>query len=116
MATAAALDRMGKRIGGLRAGASDAVDHVQVFGSRDGSTFRGRGPRPDSDIDIFVEGSFGLSGGRHQKAIETKLKAIAKDFTDETGIPVQLVPDWRLSVQRAGEILSSSKPVDLPIR
>lgn len=52
----------------------------------------------------------------NQKAIETKLKEIAKDFTDETGVPVQLVPDWRLSIQRAGEILWSSRPVDIPIR
>jgi hypothetical protein len=31
-----------------------AIESVEAFGSRAGSTFRGRPPLPDSDLDIYI--------------------------------------------------------------
>ncbi|MEW4489592.1 hypothetical protein AB1L42_16030 [Thalassoglobus sp. JC818] len=66
------------------------VDDVGAFGSRSGSTFRGRGPLDSSDLDIAIKDFSGLKGSRHYDKVKAKLKSIADDFYNETGIRVEL--------------------------
>jgi predicted nucleotidyltransferase len=89
-----ALDRMVRRLKGIRAGNQRAIESVEGFGSRFGSKFRGRGPRPDSDLDIFVRGAPGLEGSRHQAHVQARIRQIIRDFEIETGIRVDLNADW----------------------
>jgi hypothetical protein len=89
--TEAALGRMTARLKGLKAGGDDAIEGVEAFGSRAGSTFRGRGPIEASDLDLYIKdrpGSF--EGSRFDSGLRQKIKQITGDFTSETGIKIDL--------------------------
>ncbi len=79
-----ACERLLIRLKGIR-----GVIGIEAFGSRAGSTFRGSGPRPDSDLDMLIILSQGELDGRSGPWIRQTIGTIMGDFTDDTGIKVQ---------------------------
>lgn len=95
-----ALDRAVARLQGLKIhGDKPAILGCHVLGSRVGSPYRGRGPTPNSDADIFLEGSRELCSSPSQhRFIDRRLKAIADDFRAETGLDLHLLGDWKAGI------------------
>jgi hypothetical protein len=63
---------------------------VEAFGSRAGSTFRGRGPTATSDLDLIAAINSAQLGGRNSPWIRRVLKSIAADFEKEAGCPLNI--------------------------
>ncbi|AQZ63740.1 unnamed protein product [[Actinomadura] parvosata subsp. kistnae] len=90
------------RLDGLRVGDRKVVTSVEVFGSRAGSTFRGPGPRPDSDLDVLVTMIPEFRGSRNERWIDE----IGTDCEAAAGFPIRLhhppnLPPFRQSVPGA---------------
>lgn len=96
----ASLNRLVARLKGLRIGDRRIVGQIKAFGSRAGSTFRGRGPLPTSDLDIYLDLGMHDMGRRGFARSNKLLGIIADEFEGETGFPV--------SIHRR-------KPIDIPI-
>lgn len=79
---AAALAR---QIYGIEVTGQRAVSSVEAFGSRAGSTFRGRGPLPTSDFDIRIT----LSDPAHFGAVNAEMTEIGALFQSAKGFPLQ---------------------------
>lgn len=86
----AALSRAIARLQGLRLGDKSIVQGVDAFGSRAGSTFRGRGPTAGSDLDLLVRIDPTALGGRSGPWIQRTLRSIADDFKAEAGFPLSI--------------------------
>lgn len=99
------MDRLVARIGGLRAGKFNAVDEVQHVGSRatGWSKTKNRGPLAESDVDIAVADMVGLKGTKYDKKVWDKIREYAKEFTEETGLRVELHARSRYSRTEWGE-------------
>ena len=52
--TSGEASALARQIYGIEVNGQRAVSSVEAFGSRAGSTFRGRGPLPTSDLDIRI--------------------------------------------------------------
>ncbi len=85
-----AYTRALNRIKGLRAGKDPAIRTVELFGSRTGSNFRGRGPKPDSDLDMVITIRPDILSSKHGPKIREKLVNIANDFEAEAGFPLNI--------------------------
>ena len=92
VAAEAALERMTARLKGLKSGGNHAVMEVEAFGSRAGSTWKGRGALPDSDLDIIIRDIPGAfeTGAKGSTKLRKLLDDIKYDFFNETGIKVDL--------------------------
>ncbi|MFM9173508.1 MAG: hypothetical protein ACKOQU_12105 [Acidimicrobiaceae bacterium] len=92
VAAEAALERMVARLKGLKSGGNHAVMEVEAFGSRAGSTWKGRGALPDSDLDIIIRDIPGAfeTGAKGSTKLRKLLDDIKYDFFNETGIKVDL--------------------------
>ncbi|GAB2986221.1 RHS repeat-associated core domain-containing protein [Nocardioides montaniterrae] len=86
----APMSRALARLQGLRLGDKSIVQGVDAFGSRAGSTFRGRGPTAGSDLDLLVRIDPTALGGRSGPWIQRTLKSIAGDFEAEAGFPLSI--------------------------
>jgi predicted nucleotidyltransferase len=90
----AAFSRVMARLDGLRVGDRPVVDGVEVFGSRAGSTYRGRGPTAESDLDMLVSIDPAVLQGRNGRWVRDTLGKIRADFQEETNIELSLyAPD-----------------------
>jgi RHS repeat-associated protein len=89
------LDRLTARISGLNIGGKKVFSNIEAFGSRAGSTYRGRGPLPTSDLDIMLTPRRPLYtySSRNQQFIRYRLNQIRTDFESETGFPVNFTYD-----------------------
>ncbi|HWB09894.1 MAG TPA: choice-of-anchor D domain-containing protein [Pirellulales bacterium] len=103
-ASQAALDRLIARIRGLRAGGTPAIQEVRFVGSRASgfSQIKNRGPLANSDVDLAVSDLPGLKASRYDANVVSKIKGYATEFTDETGITVEIhlrsrysTPEWQ---------------------
>lgn len=86
----APMDRALARLDGLRVGDKRVVQSVDAFGSRAGSTFRGRGPTASSDLDLLLRTDPALMSSRSGPWIDDVLGKISKDFEAEAGFPLSL--------------------------
>lgn len=86
----APMDRALARLDGLRVGDKRVVQSVDAFGSRAGSTFRGRGPTASSDLDLLLRTNPALMSSRSGPWIDDVLGKISKDFEAEAGFPLSL--------------------------
>ena len=84
------LDRVLRRLGNLNLGGRRIVRSVEAFGSRAGSTFRGRPPLSDSDLDLLIDINPFDRFGRSRNFISRVLGEIADDFQKEAGFPLSL--------------------------
>src|SRR5262249_53383126 len=102
------------RIKGLKLGNRSAIVEIKAFGSRAGSTFRGRGPTPQSDIAIFVRAHPSLLGSKQQNRVKERLAEIASEFEKDAGIKMQIVPSWELKPEPISEatIVGSGIPLN----
>jgi RHS repeat-associated protein len=91
----ASLTRMTARVNGINIGGNKVFSNIEAFGSRAGSTFRGRGPLPASDLDIMLTSRRPLYtfNARSQAHIRSRLGQIGSDFSSETGFPVNFTFD-----------------------
>ena len=85
-----AFDRMAARFKGLNIGGDKFVNEMHVFGSRAGSLFRGRGPKPGSDLDVMLRIRNDFYSKRGAGKSKKLLREITDDFTAETGIKIDL--------------------------
>jgi hypothetical protein len=85
-----AIDRVVARLSGLRVGDKSIVSSVEAFGSRAGSMFRGRGPLPNSDLDLLANIDPAVLNGRNGPWVYKTLQSIAADFESEAGFPLSL--------------------------
>jgi RHS repeat-associated protein len=85
----ASISRATARLYGMNVGGKPIVNSVEAFGSRAGSLFRGRGPLPNSDLDLFVDMHPSFRFGRSAAHIDRTLGSIAGDFARETGYKLQ---------------------------
>jgi predicted nucleotidyltransferase len=88
-----ALARLVARLKGLRFGENKfVVESVEAFGSRAGSTFRGPGPKPTSDLDLLIKvRSQEFTTGatiRQQRFLNSRFDSIKVDFDKAAGFPV----------------------------
>ena len=82
------------RLEGLRVGDKSVVTAVEAFGSRAGSTFRGRGPLSTSDLDLLVTIDPRILTGRNGPWVRNVLAEIGRDFEREAGFALSLyAPD-----------------------
>lgn len=86
----APMSRALARLQGLRLGDKSIVQGVDAFGSRAGSTFRGRGPTAGSDLDLLVRIDPTALGGRSGPWIQRTLRSIADDFEAEAEFPLSI--------------------------
>ncbi|WP_428951511.1 polymorphic toxin-type HINT domain-containing protein [Streptomyces sp. cg35] len=98
-----AYSRVLARLDGLRVGDRHVVDGVEIFGSRAGSRYRGRGPNSDSDLDMLVSINPAVLQGRNGRWVRDTLGKIRKDFQDETEIELSLyapdsIPTFKSSI------------------
>jgi hypothetical protein len=86
-----ALDRVVSRLSNLRKGNNYLIDKVDAFGSRAGSTFRGRGPLITSDLDVMIR----LKSVKYidDPWVIKTLQNISDDFFNSTGIPLNFKSD-----------------------
>jgi predicted nucleotidyltransferase len=73
------------RISAREVNGQRAVSTVAVFGSGAGSTFRGRGPLPTSDLDIRIT----LSDPAYFRAVHAEMAEIEALFQAAKGFPLQ---------------------------
>jgi len=67
---------LARQIYGIEVNGQRAVSSVEVFGSRVGSTFRGRGPPPTSDLGLRIT----LSDPAHFGAVNSEMTEIGTLF------------------------------------
>jgi predicted nucleotidyltransferase len=84
------MSRVLARLQGLRLGDKSIVQGVDAFGSRAGSTFRGRGPTAASDLDLLVRIDPTALSGRSGPWIQRTLRSIVDDFEAEAGFPLSI--------------------------
>jgi hypothetical protein len=70
---------LARRVYGIEVEGQPAVSSVEAFGSRAGSTFRGRGPLPTSDLDIRITLS----------AVNAEMTEIGALFESAKGFPLE---------------------------
>jgi RHS repeat-associated protein len=87
----ASLNRLTARLGGLNIGGNKVFNNIEAFGSRAGSTFQGRGPLLNSDLDIMLTPNQPMwsYSFRNQRFLNGRLRQISSDFQLETGYPVR---------------------------
>jgi len=86
----APLSRAIARLMGLRVGDENIILSAEAFGSRAGSTFRGRGPLSTSDLDVLLTVDPRVWGSRSETWVKFVLESIASDFHAEAGFPLSL--------------------------
>jgi hypothetical protein len=89
--------RVVARLRGLRVGDKAVVSDAKAFGSRAGSTFRGRGPTAASDLDVTVDIDPRLLGGRNGPWINRVLREIEADFLKEAARRRSARSEWDLA-------------------
>lgn len=84
------LERVVARLAGLRKGDNYLVSSIDAYGSRAGSTYRGRGPIPTSDLDIMVK-----MDGRYldDDWVRKTIGSIQTDFEKVTGFKLSIKSD-----------------------
>lgn len=66
-----------------------AIESVEAFGSRAGSVFRGRGPLPTSDLDLYVTLRSSVVNSRVKlESVINEIEDIGALFRAATGIEV----------------------------
>ena len=85
-----ALERASARLYGMKVGDKPLVNSIEAFGSRAGSTFRGRGPSATSDLDLFVDMHPSLRWGRSAGWVDRTLQLIQSDFAREAGFKLDI--------------------------
>ncbi len=85
---------LGSTLRNIQVEGRPAVSAAEAFGSRAGSTFRGRPPTPTSDLDVFVTLlSDVVNSPDKLRAVMAHLKEIESLFTRATGIPLQITSE-----------------------
>lgn len=86
---AAALGNAVKRI---EVDGTRVVESVEAFGSRAGSTFRGRPPLPDSDVDLYVTINSSIANSPAKlNEVRQAIDEVADLFSAAKGIQVNPV-------------------------
>ena len=79
---------LARQIYGIKVNGEPAVSSIEAFGSRAGSTFRGRGPLPSSDLDIIVTLNKGAANPAGLAIVNSELGEIGTMFHGAKGFPV----------------------------
>ena len=83
--TSGEASALARQIYGIEVNGQRAVSSVEAFGSRAGSTFRGRGPLPTSDLDLRIT----LSDPAHFGTVNAQMTEIGTLFQSTKGFPLQ---------------------------
>jgi len=79
---------------GITVNGERAVSSIEAFGSRAGSTFRGRGPLPTSDLDVFVTlDSRVVNSPAAMRAVQAEMAEIQQLWLRAKGFPLQPVTE-----------------------
>ena len=85
---------LGSQFKGISVNGAPAVSSVEAFGSRAGSTFRGRPPTPTSDLDVFVTlDSNVVNSAPIMRSVQSEIGEIAELFEQAKKIPVRTVTE-----------------------
>jgi len=82
---------LARQIYGIEVNGQPAVSSIEAFGSRAGSTFRGRGPLPTSDLDIIVTLNESAANPAGLATVNNQLGEIGSMFQRAKGFPVNAI-------------------------
>jgi hypothetical protein len=79
---------LAREIYGIEVNGQPAVSSIEAFGSSAGSSFRGRGPLPTSDLDIIVTLNESVANPAGLVHVNAQLGEIGTMFQGAKGFPV----------------------------